>query len=288
MHPLLDASSTIGTGGVFSYDISDYEPYDEFASKIRPQIHRTAYGFGEAQVTRVQPSGDLEKEGSYTVDAKLMYVWRHLRGTPFILVFVYDEEDKERHEFAIGASDHTLTLVYHNLQLFPPELAAELNVTDSKSHTKGSYKFSPSAFVNEGAYLADTETWDSGAQNLNNLVDPSVFHAGEAMIAEIEAMSNVMDLWLQTPVPDYILARYCGSIQGTLYLLPGQYIAHPPYDPRVRPWYTRAIANNLRALSVSTPYETAAEGGEMVISVSKPIVASDTKEVVGVAAVDIR
>eukprot|EP00520_Triparma_pacifica_P017414 CAMPEP_0118643710 /NCGR_PEP_ID=MMETSP0785-20121206/6537_1 /TAXON_ID=91992 /ORGANISM="Bolidomonas pacifica, Strain CCMP 1866" /LENGTH=1122 /DNA_ID=CAMNT_0006535393 /DNA_START=110 /DNA_END=3475 /DNA_ORIENTATION=+ len=287
VHPMLDASSAIGTGEVFSYDIGDYEPYDEFASKVRPKIHRTAYGFSEVEVTRVRPSGDLEKEGSYTVDSKLMYVWRHLRGTPFILVFVYDEEDKLRHDFAIGASDHSSTLVYHNLQLFPPELATELNITDGLSHTKGSYKFSPSAFVDEGTYLTDTESWDGGAQNLNDLVDPSVFHAGEVMIAEIEAMSNVMGLSLQTIVPDYILARYCGSIHGTLYLLPGQYIAHPPYDPRLRPWYTRAIANNLRTLSVSTPYETAAEGGGMVISVSKPIVASDTKEIVGVAAVDI-
>jgi hypothetical protein len=102
VHPMVDASSTIGTGEVFSLDISDYEPYAEFASKIRPQIHRSTYGWGDATVTKSLPAGDIEKEGSYEVEVELEYHWRHLQGTPFILLFVFDEQDKERQEFAAG------------------------------------------------------------------------------------------------------------------------------------------------------------------------------------------
>jgi hypothetical protein len=102
VHPMVDASSAIGTGEVFSLDISDYEPYADFASKIRPQIHRTGYGHGQVTVTKSLPDGDIEKEGSYEVEVELEYHWRHLQETPFILLFVFDEQDKERQEFAAG------------------------------------------------------------------------------------------------------------------------------------------------------------------------------------------
>ena len=41
-------------------------------------------------------------------------------------------------------------------------------------------------------------------------------------------------------------------------------------------------------VSVSTPYETAVVGRGLVITVSKPLVATDTQELVGVAAADMK
>jgi len=103
-----------------------------------------------------------------------------------------------------------------------------------------------------------------------------IFHKPDVLVGEVQAASQIIDTWLAaTPIPAYIYAMYVGSVNGVLNLLPGQHINWAPYDPRKRPWYSRALAN-LEVVSVSTPYETAAVGGGLVITVSKPLVATDT------------
>ncbi|GMI54915.1 hypothetical protein TeGR_g12907, partial [Tetraparma gracilis] len=290
VHPMVDASSAIGTGEVFSLDISDYEPYADFASKIRPQIHRSTYGWGDATVTKSLPAGDIEKEGSYEVEVELEYHWRHLRGTPFILLFVFNEQDKERQEFAAGNDNsHASSLIYHNLPLYPSDLATEYGITSNQSAAMATYKLPPSAFVDEVGYLTRTETW-ADVQALNELSDKSMLHDTEAIVGELEAFSSVMDLWLQTPMPDYVYDRYIGSTKGVIYMSArapaGQYLDSKSYDPSARPWYSRALANP-GVLAVSTPYVTASVGGGLVVSVSKTVTASDTGDVAGVAAIDM-
>jgi len=58
--------------------------------------------------------------------------------------------------------------------------------------------------------------------------------------------------------------------------LPGESFDAPSYDPRKRPWYSRALANPA-VVSVSMPNETAAVGGDLVITVSKPLVVTALK-----------
>jgi len=124
IHPLLDASSSIGTGDIFSLDISDYEPYAEFNTHIRPKLHRTTHGQRAVTVTKSVPAGDLEKEGSSAVEAELTYMWRHISGSPLILMFVVSEGDREKHHFAPGEVTPT-SLIYENLPLYPADLSTE-------------------------------------------------------------------------------------------------------------------------------------------------------------------
>ena len=295
IHPLLDASSSVGTGEIFSRDVSDYEPYAEFSENVRPKIHTSIYGQRIVTVTKNVPAGDMEREGSDAVEAEITYAWRHIAGSPFILMFVVSEEDKEKHHFTSGHLTPT-SLIYENLPLYPAGLITEYGITTSEggmvtASKRGTFKFPPAVYIEEGDYHARTDTYEH-VEMLNSFVHGGekgreLFHKPDVLVGEVQAVSQIMDTWLAESLPPYIYATYLGSVNGVMYLLPGEYINWAPYDPRKRPWYSRALANRA-VVSVSTPYETVAVDGGLVVTVSKPLVATDTQELVGVAAVDMK
>lgn len=93
---------------------------------------------------------------------------------------------------------------------------------------------------------------------------------------------QILQLFLATTKANQHI-KFCYAGFETGELLINDYKAPEGYDPRIRPWYTSAVAQSPE-LSVGLPYQDV-QSGEWLIAVSRALV-NDQNEVVGVVAVD--
>jgi len=209
-----------------------------------------------------------------TVETKLTFIWRHVGSSPYILLLVVNDVDKE-HDYFTMRGGMVDSLIYHSLPAYDEGVYGISADEKGKFTTKqrGTFKFAPSAFADEGGYV--TRETELDQEMMLGIVreDAEWLEEGrrllkrpEESIGEIQVIAEVVNIWLQSFPPDFIYALYIGTSLGSMVLLPGEYIDWPYYDCRERPWYMRAIANP-DTMAISTPYQTGGIGGGLVISV---------------------
>ena len=82
---------------------------------------------------------------------------------------------------------------------------------------------------------------------------------------------------------DRVLFAYMGTVEGILICYPADTSLKPTYDPRTRPWYRKAVAED--ALVWTPPYADAGTG-VMVMTCAAPVKVKG--KLVGVVALDVR
>ncbi len=78
---------------------------------------------------------------------------------------------------------------------------------------------------------------------------------------------------------------YLGTAGKEMILVPAQQLPEG-YDPTLRPWYTKAMANNGKAI-ITEPYEDAAEAGRYIVTYAKTVLDNTTNQPIGVVGMDI-
>ncbi len=83
---------------------------------------------------------------------------------------------------------------------------------------------------------------------------------------------------------DTVLAVFIADVDSEQFMMSDGYVTGPNFDIASRPWY--AAATNKETI-ITTPY-TDISTGMLVVTIASPIVESNSGEVLGVAAIDIR
>ena len=98
--------------------------------------------------------------------------------------------------------------------------------------------------------------------------------------------------WLMKSLEAYlsnhkdVTSVYLGLNDGRMIQYPADPIP-PGYDPRVRPWYKDAIANDGNVI-LTAPYEDASVKGSMIVTFAKTVKDANTNETIGVIGLDIK
>ncbi|MFL0247974.1 methyl-accepting chemotaxis protein [Candidatus Clostridium stratigraminis] len=167
--------------------------------------------------------------------------------------------------------------------LFPVALISIINSYSSEKALNTQFKDT----------LTDNVNWTDEvikSQNKSNIEltdmlsqDPNVQNIYKSADSQ-KWLSNTFDSYLSAHKD--IQSVYYGLKDKRMLIKPQQPLGED-FDPRTRPWYTEAISN-IGQVIITDPYEDANQKGVYDITFAKAVKDTETGEVIGVVAIDIK
>lgn len=184
--------------------------------------------------------------------------------------------------------------LYHRLDLYSPFLTCRY-LDQAVTFRHSAVQFAPSAYVDSGYFAATDENVDSVRNYLDDVAHHRFAHMSPSLLRRgvwdlVIASYHFEHLWsAHTTV--HVMWRYFGGQHGVFRIWPA--VRMPKlYDATQRPWYIKARAELAKSgskpgLAVSSPYMDA-NGGGLVISLSRAVVIGDDHQLLGVVGADVK
>jgi len=287
VHPLLPRPSAVTSPPVVLH-ISQLEKSAGF-SEVEAGMRAGQTGQKVLDAESVTPRGLSRTEGVVSETFAATYFYAPVPDSPFSLCVVVAHSDEELPRLDnVPKPDFDEAFVYHRLDLLSESTCDDDYICDdcSQFETKSSaqassVKFAPGVFTDSTYYSQKEESSNIVRSFVNWLAadadtgsPPTAMHDAERIKRDVWATAPADAAYrASTGVMDRVLWRYVATPSGVFRSFP----AHPSsstYDPRIRPWWYRALAHP-EAMAVSTPYADASAGAT-VVTVSNIIRRSDS------------
>ncbi|XP_064477328.1 VWFA and cache domain-containing protein 1-like [Ornithodoros turicata] len=201
--------------------------------------------------------------------SQVIYHWKKVENTPYIIAVVDVEPGKEHPELHGIQTSVPSDFYYHRLDILPPpRLCRHMKQLSTLS---GSTVFlSARSFVSPFWYLNHKETRQRVEAYMAYLTDTASFVPNPGLKpgvkSDVLALTRITSDWKKTyensEFTKHVVRRYVASPGGVFVVYPGA-VLDQSYDPTEREWYTRALEHPGRVV-LTAPYLDAGGAGYIV------------------------
>ncbi|KAJ8322176.1 hypothetical protein KUTeg_000647 [Tegillarca granosa] len=266
VHPLLPLPWSV-TDDVILLDISHFET--SLNTSAIDQMKRGQNGTVPLKNTRTLPRGKVLYEGITTNIVSSHYYWKKVENTNYTVCVVIGGSGIKHLLGKQSGRDGIFS--YHVTSLSSDKLNRCRHFARYATKDKSLIMLTPSAFKEPYKYLDSPETevtvtkyenYFSGKTTTDDTFKDSVLRS-------MVVTSNAEPLWKSSQEEaSYVIWRYIATVDGIVRMYPGVEIKKD-YDPKLRPWYWRTIAEKGKMV-LSAPYKDA-WGSGYLITLSKTI-----------------
>ncbi|KAL6077084.1 hypothetical protein QOT17_002391 [Balamuthia mandrillaris] len=274
LHPVMrDRSKTWSfqttTRSPLHYDISTYEPTEEFNENVRDPMFNEQSGFVRILQNVDLPAGDTTYEGIVQEAVNMTYFWQKLASFPFLAVRALSDERLERKIFRPSSyhRDESITYYYYKIDNYSGSIPAPVRDYFDEYQKVGGVNFDTGCFQYAAQGWLDSQYF---LQNEVSLIGPLMEYVNELpgssnpgiqeevkddMMVAWPILTDWMDAFKNTTIYDKykVLWIYAGSPLGSIYSFPTGSASTPTYDSTARPWRDRAASQPGKVV-LSSPY----------------------------------
>ncbi|CAH1777703.1 unnamed protein product [Owenia fusiformis] len=253
VHPLLPKPYLIEDDPIF-VPVHNIERGAEVKSIIASM---TSGGNGSKTVTSQQvfPRGAASMEGVYTRTVISKYGWRPIEGTKLSFCMVIPKDDVAYEIVSRGPLDQ---FYYHRIDMENYKKCKHFD-TAAAIKDRSTVFFAAKTFLDPYSFLGNVETYNNIERYVGYMKGNGENPGFKPDIRDtVSVMRHIDDFWR---MDEAVLWLYIGTANGIFKMFPGSYLQRS-YDPTVRPWYLRAVAN--KGKMVLSAYEDALGLGYVV------------------------
>eukprot|EP00761_Pharyngomonas_kirbyi_P012097 gb/GECH01012124.1/.p1 GENE.gb/GECH01012124.1/~~gb/GECH01012124.1/.p1 ORF type:complete len:1008 (+),score=235.65 gb/GECH01012124.1/:1-3024(+) len=294
-HPLLKPPSDYTAPPSYT-DIADVENTPEIQTIRSRMINKSPGKTTDATVNRILPVGDLQYEGVRSNEYTASYYYRPIPSGPFSVAVVLANDDQQSFSWNSIGSNAVNDSYYHRIDLYLPD-AFSVEGNENTGYTTrdtSTVKIAPRGFQEPYEYERFRET-ESSVEKFTRYMNGKSFTGSPPqlrprVLTDIRLSRPIESSWMAN-YESYIKYQYYGSENGVFRAYPGHNLPKN-FDNTLRPWYLRAVANTntdtFGRLTVSTPYEDAADPNQNIVTISRRIAQpqSSSSALSGVMGVD--
>eukprot|EP00050_Salpingoeca_kvevrii_P019384 m.85448 g.85448 ORF g.85448 m.85448 type:complete len:1229 (+) comp8386_c0_seq1:956-4642(+) len=289
-HPSLTLPDEVEDDPVF-VDIELLERDSDFAS-IRTAMLNRATGSKTITVERALPRGDGRSEGVRIVEVTATYHYAPIPRSPFVLCLVFAQQDSSRLRLSTSNSGTPGTM-YHESDRLEDVARCKYLGSTVLAQANSTVKFAPGLFQDPALAIEMNPSADD-VRAINRFLQDGAHPntlpyelrlRDPPQVLDDVAMTHILDsFWSDVQAP-YAVWNYVATRNGVFRINPGV-VLNASYDPTLRPWFLRGIANE-GALALSTPYVDA-NGAGVVVTMSEAVYHTGSDRLLAVLGMDFK